>query len=256
MNCRRRRYLAAVGLTLSASCVVAAQSGLPGKPFQQWSKAEVTRLLNDSAWARTQEVRVRSRRQVRSVAGQTESLSTPDRHAALGGAEEAKDFKFTIRLRSALPIRQAIVRLVQLDKKYDQMSAADKKALDKQTGELLECVECRDNYIVSVGFGSTNSAGVDLIYDWFRGQTIESLKGYIYLANDHGERRDLSGFIPPRVQGDEAFFFFKRRGRQGEVLINETAKQLLFRMSDLNANAVTNFTLDVRKMNYQGKIEF
>ena len=248
--------LTAGALVLFACLPRMAQEDLTSRPFQQWSKADVSRLLNDSAWAKTQEVRVRPRRQVRSVAGQVESTSTADRQAALGGAEDAKDYRFTIRLRSALPVRQAIVRLVQLDARYDQMTEAEKRTVDAQTRTLLECPECQDNYIVSVGFGSTNSPGSDLIYDWFRGQTIESLKGYIYLANDRGMRRDLSGFIAPKVPGDEAFFFFPRRDQQGRPLIADNDRKLLFRMSDANANSVTNFTLDVSRMNVHGKLEF
>ena len=232
-----------------------AQEQLLRKPFPEWSKADVTKLLNDSAWARTQEVRVRPRSRVRSVAGPTESAAT-DRHASLGGAAEAKDFRFTIRLRSALPIRQAVVRLVQLEAGYDRMPASEKKKLDAQTSTLLECPECRDNYVVSVGFGANNNQGVDLIYDWFKGRTIQSLKGYISLANDRGVRRDLSGFIAPKVPGDEAFFLFARRDEQGRPLISENDKRVLFRMSDANANSVTNFTIDVQPMKVNGKLEF
>jgi hypothetical protein len=253
----RRWSLTLVGVALMLFAVLPqkAQESFLSKPFQQWTKAEVTHLLNDSAWAKTQEVRVRPRRQVRSVAGQTETESV-DRQAALGGAEEARDYKFTIRLRSALPIRQAIARLVQLEAGYDQLSAGEKKSVDAQTANLLECAECRNDYIISVGFGSTNRQGADLIYEWFRGQTIESLKRYIYLANDRGERRELSGFISPKVPGDEAFFFFARRDQQGRPLLSENDKKVIFRMSELNTNSATNFTLDVRRMNIAGRIEF
>src|SRR2546423_1432163 len=92
-----------------------AQAEGKGKPYQEWSKQEVTRLLNDSPWARTQVIRVAARQQLRSVAGQvsaTPSAAGDGGRAALGGAEEAINYSFTIRLRSALPIRQAIVRLV------------------------------------------------------------------------------------------------------------------------------------------------
>ncbi|HEY3025177.1 MAG TPA: hypothetical protein VGJ55_03400 [Pyrinomonadaceae bacterium] len=237
-----------------------AQEQLLKKSFQEWSKVEVTKLLNDSAWAKTQAVRVLRRKQLRTIAGQVNvdptTTSTVDRQAPLGGAEDALEFKFTIRLRSSLPIRQAIVRLVQLEAKYDQLPAAQKKSIDAQTRELLECKECVDNYVISVGFGSTNSQGVDLIYDWFRGQSVESLKGYIYIQNDRGERRELASFIPPRVAGDEAFFFFARLGKDGKPLITPDNKRLLFRMSDAHANSVTNFRLDVSRMVVNGRVEF
>ena len=229
------------------------------RPYQAWSKQQVTKLLNDSPWARTQVIRVAARKQLRSVAGQvsaTPSSAGDDGHAALGGAEEAINYSFTLRLRSALPIRQAIVRLVQIESNYDGMQPGQKRALNAQTKELLECKECVDNYVISVGFGSTNSQGVDLIYDWFRGQSVESLKGYIYIQNDRGERRELASFIPPRVAGDEAFFFFARLGKDGKPLITANNKRLLFRMSDAHANSITNFSLDVSRMVVDGSVAF
>ncbi len=223
----------------------------------------MAKLLNDSAWAKTQAIRVLRRRQQRSVAGQASEVpsaatgtTSVDRQAALGGAEDAVDYRFTLRLRSALPIRQAIVRLVQIESKYDQLQPAQKESIDRQTRELLECPECRDNYVVSVGFGSMNSQGLDLVYDWFRGQTLESLKGYIYLANDHGQRRELVAFIAPKVPGDEAFFYFHRQGRDGKPLFTADAKRLIFRMSDTSASSVTNFSMDVARMVVDGKLQF
>jgi hypothetical protein len=250
-----------IGVAVCVPRLVLAQDSWRERPFSEWTKRDVTKLLNDSPWARTQTVRIATRKQMRSVAGQVSATpgSGPvptDSQAALGGADAAVDYSFTIRLRSSLPIRQAIVRLVQLDAKYDSMKPGQKKLLDEQTRELLECRECVDNYIISVGFGSTNSSGVDPIYDWFRGQSVESLKGYIYIQNDQGKQRELTGFIPPRVVGDEAFFLFTRNDMDGKPLLTPKNKNLLFRMSDANAGSVTNFRLDVSRMVVDGKLEF
>lgn len=228
--------------------------------YERWTSQQVTKILNDSAWAKTQTVRIAPRRQVRTVAGQVSAgpgagAVPTDGTAALGGAEQAFDYNFTLRLRSALPVRQAIVRLVQLDAKYDEMTPEQKRVLDAQTKELLQCPECVDNYVVSVGFGSQNAPGVNLIYDWFRGHSLASLTGYVYLQNDRGERRELSGFIPPRVPGDEAFFLFPRRDSDGKLLLTPANKRLLFRMSD-SVNSVTNFSLDVTKMVVNRRVEF
>lgn len=253
------KLFAVTVIVLLACAPHMAQQEVLRKPFQQWTEVEVTKLLNDSGWARTQATRVLRPKQMRSVAGQASEVptaSSPEAHAALGGAEDAVDYRFTIRLRSARPIREAIVRLVQLESKYDQMSPEQRSSIDQQTSELLECNECRDNYIVSVGFGSLNSKNVDLVYDWFKGQTVASLKAYIYLANELGERRDLINFIAPKVPGDEAFFFFARLDENGKPLITSRNKKLLFRMSDKNASSITNFNMDVAKMILDDKPEF
>src|SRR5688572_18130022 len=110
--------VSALGLGLAL-----AQDSWRVQPYQEWTKQDVTNLLNDSPWARTQTVRIATRKQLRSVAGQVSAApgSGPvptNAQAALGGADAAVNYSFTIRLRSSLLIRRAIVRLVQLDAKY------------------------------------------------------------------------------------------------------------------------------------------
>jgi hypothetical protein len=259
MKSDRRRLAARVRMTLLMLLVVGsavAQKGLPDKPFQQWSKVEVEKVLTDSLWARTQSIRVQRRSQVKSIAGQTES-ETSSRKGDLTSAEDPLDYRFTLRLHSALPIRQALVRQQQLKWNYDQRSAAQKKAFDEQAKQLiLDCPVCADNYIVSVGFSSNNSSGNDLIYKWFGAATVPSIKGYIYLANERGERRELLDFIPPKAPGDDVYFIFPRLDEKGQPLFTVSDKKLLFRMSDSSANSVTNFSLDISKLIVNGKVEF
>ncbi len=247
--------IAGLVVTLSLAGSAAAQDKLADGSYQQWTKAEVIKLLSDSAWSKTQTQRIIRRGQVRSIAGQNEAV-VGDRTGQLSSAEDAYDYNFTMRLRSALPVRQAIVRLVQLDSNYDQMNKAERKAFDAQTRELLECQECAGYYVVSVGFASSNNSVNDLIYDWFNGQTLPGIKGYIYLANTRGERREVARFIPPKAPGEEVFFLFPRLDEKGRPLLTPEDKKLLFRMSDIKANSVTNFTLDVTKLIVNGKVEF
>jgi hypothetical protein len=243
-----------LAMMLGLACVAAAQVK-PESAYRQWTKADVIKLLSDSAWSKTQTQRVMRRGQVRSIAGQNEAV-VGDRTGQLSSAEDAYEYSFTMRLRSALPVRQAIVRLVQLDSNYERMTKAERKAFDAQTKELLDCKECADYYVVSVGFASSNNSVTDLIYEWFNGQTLPGIKGYIYLANTRGERRDVARFIPPKSPGEEVFFLFPRLDEKGQPLLKPEDKKLLFRMSDVKANSVTNFTLDVSKLIVDGKVEF
>ena len=86
--------------------------------------------------------------------------------------------------------------------------------------------------------------------------TLPSIKDYIYLANERGERRNLIDFIPPKASGDDVFFIFPRLDEKGQPLFTPTDKKLLFRMSDNSANAVTNFSFDISKLVFNGKLEF
>ena len=262
MNTDRGGFFAAVVVRLILLAFIsfssaAAQQGLPEKPFQQWSKEEVNKILSDSLWARTQATRIQRRGQVRSIAGQTESEGGISRKGELTSAEDPVDYRFTLRLHSALPIRQALVRREQLNWDYDKRSEAERKAFDQQAKEmLLDCAVCADNYILSVGFSSNNTSGNDMIHQWFGGATLPALKGYIYIANERGERRDLVAFIPPKAAGDDVFFIFPRLDEKGQPLFTAADKKLLFRMSDSNARSITNFAFDISKLMFDGKVGF
>src|SRR5205085_2725544 len=138
---------------------------------------------------------------------------------------------------------------------YDQRSEKERQAFDRQAKQLiLDCPVCADNYVVSVGFSSSNSAGNDLIYQWFGSATLPSIKDYIHLANERGEQRELLDFIPPKSPRDDVYFIFRRLNDKGQPLFTATDKKLLFRMSDNSANSITNFSIDISKLNFEGKV--
>ena len=202
------------------------------KPFRTWTKAEANKILNDSPWARTQEAR--------SGYG----LSVPI------------DFKFTLRLRSAVPVREAMVRLKEIEAHYDQMSENDKTAFDSKTKGLLDCPACANNYVVSLSSRSDNSPGWDLVYRSYEKMSLELLQQNVSLANEKGETRKLVHFIPPRAAGEEAIFFFSRLDEAGKPLIGPSNKKLSFHLNPHEAGSVKNFDFEVAKLVENGTVEF
>ena len=251
------RLAAAALVLIHFAGPAASQSAEPGQnPFERRSKAEVEKFLTDSDWAKTQALRIQRRSQVRSIAGQTES-ETLGRTGELSSAEDPLDYRFTIRLHSALPVRQALVRLEQLKWNYEKRSAPQRRVFDEQAKRLLlDCPVCASNYVVSVSFSSKNSSGNDLVYKWFGSATLPSIKGYIYLANSRGGRRDLVDFIAPKAPGDAVYFIFPRLGADNKPLFTTGDRKLIFRMSDSAANSITNFNLDISKLIAGGKVNF
>jgi hypothetical protein len=232
-----------------------AQDEWAKKPFEQWSKAEAQKVLNDSPWAVTQEARIDFGTEVRKVAGGPVT-SSGQTAAEMGGANVAVDYRVTLRLRSALPIRQALVRLKQLEAKYDQMSAKERAAFDEKNKGLLDCPACAQNYVVTLSCKSSNYPGADALYEGLRGATLPALKPYVHLENDRGERRELVHFVAPRAAGEETIFFFPRFDNEDRPLLTPKTKKLYFRLSDSNAKAITNFEIDVVRLLRNGEIVF
>src|SRR4051812_14010396 len=85
------------------------------QPYQKWSKADTTKMLTDSPW--TQHTTVSGDVSSGRDFSGTRSMATDAEH------QSAPYVRYTAQLRSALPLRQAVVRQRQLDERYDSLAA-------------------------------------------------------------------------------------------------------------------------------------
>ena len=235
-----------------------AQSVWTAKPFTQWSRSDAESVLNESPLSSHQEVRMQFDKERQTAAGSYSGVSSAS--AAASQTEVMSDlpvdFVFTLRLRSALPVRQALVRLKQLESDSKKLSQKDLESFDTQIKGLLECPACTGNYVVTLSSKSLNRPGADAVYTTFKGGRLSDLQRFVFLANERGERRELIHFVAPKVPGDEAIFFFPRLDEKGAPLLTTENKQLLINLSDKQVNSVSNFKIDVSKLVMNGKVEF
>jgi hypothetical protein len=258
MNSSLNYKLVVVSIVCLSFGVVVAKVQLPNGSFEKWSKSEAERVLNDSPWARKQELRLNFDKEVQKAAGAYSGVSAGA--AAQAQTEVASDvpvdFVFTLRLRSALPVRQALVRLKNLETDIEKMDKQQIAAFDKQNSGLLACPACEQNYVVTLGSKSRNRPGADAVFSLFKGARLADLQRYIFIANERGERRNLIHFVPPKVPGDEATFFFPRIDDKGAPLLTAESKQLIVNLSDNRPNSIGNFQVDVSRLILNGKVEF
>ena len=249
-----------IGLIASIGTLIAfvyAQDKLPTKPFTQWSRSEAEAILNNPPWVIRNEVRIKFDKETQVAAGSYSGVSSAA--AAQAQTEVTSqvpvDFIFTLRLRSALPVRQALVRLRQLQSDV-KMSDQERASYEARTKGLLECPACVNNYVITLSSKSTNSPGADAVYTLFKGGRLADLQRYVYLANERGERRQLIHFVPPKASGDEATFYFPRLDGRGAPLLSPENKQLVINLTDNQINPITNFRIDVSRLVLNGKVEF
>ena len=242
---------------VSCAGAIAAQASWNNKPYTQWSKPEAEAILNNPPWAIRNEVRIRFDKETQVAAGSYSGVSS-------GAASQSQtevtsqapvDFIFTLRLRSALPVRQALVRLRQLESDR-KMSDQERASFDARTKGLLECPACANNYVISLSSKSTNTPGADAVYTLFKGGRLADLQRYVYIANERGERRQLIYFVPPKAPGDEATFYFLRLDDHGAPLLGPENRQLVINLTDNQINPITNFKVDVSSLMLNGKVEF
>src|SRR5205085_1223158 len=111
------------------------------------------------------------------------------------------DFTVTLRLRSSMAIRLALIREEQLQTDVKALNNDDLTLYNKRQKGLYECPACVENYVVTVTSRSKENKNYDAIYTLFASAKLEELKRFIYLQNEKGEKRELVHFTPPKVPG-------------------------------------------------------
>lgn len=236
---QRRRFLFRL-LLVCGCCVLihgTAPAQLNGKPYQQWTKQEAETLLTDSPWAQT-------------LSGLL-AVGRRDPPAA------ALDTIVTISLRSALPVRQALVRLRQLRNDYDKKSDREKAAFEAQVKPMLECPECADQYVVAMSPGRRSNNGLP---SGLQTTSFARVKDNVQLKNEKGETRELVKFVQPKFEGDDAILFFSRFNSKGEPLISPTTRMVTIsfdpRIFAWKKPTLTKFEFDVAKIIVNGQVAF
>jgi hypothetical protein len=253
-----RLILALIVTAATCPLGIRAQEIWPKKPSTQWSRSEAEAVLNSLPWASRQEIRLKFDKELQAAAGSYSGVSSAAQSQSMTEvtSQMPVDFIFTLRLRSALPIRQAMVRLKTLETDVEKMNPSQLAAFDAQLKGLLECPACADNYVVTLSSKSTNRPGADAAYTAFKGGRLADLQRFVLLANDRGERRQLVYFVAPKAPGDEVTFFFRRLDDQGAPLLTPESKLLIVTLSDNQPSSVSNFRIDVSKLILKGKVEF
>jgi hypothetical protein len=205
-----------------------AQKGWQQTPYQQWTQSDAEKILTDSPW-----VKIRSKGGLNIYMAQGRSM----------GDE-------TLRLRSALPVRQAIARMRQIKGQYDGMSSAQKAAFDEKLQPLLDCPACKKYYVVTLDPGP----------EMLLRLPFDTLKKYVRLSNENGEKRELAHLEPPKTPQGEAMFFFSRLNDKGEPLLTPTNKKLIVSLDAqlLIGDKMTDerFEFNVSQLMLNGEVAF
>jgi hypothetical protein len=237
MKIRRAILLSALALcaALAAATSFAQTEDWQSKPYTQWTMKDVQKVLSDSPWAKT-------------IA----------RSGPTFGGQATPDKVYTLRLRSALPIRQGLLRLRQLKEDYDKMSDKKKAEFDEKNKALIECAACADNYVFALVPPSASGSQMTLPTS-LKTASVETLKLYVQLSDDRGQRRELVHFVPPKSPGQEVVFFFPKFNEKGEPLITPASKRVVFNIDPAalgGDSTITHFDFDVPKMIVNGQVVF
>ena len=148
------------------------------KDFHQWSLKECRKMLEKSPWAK-------QRVFVQVV---IETLQTSVRTRAV-----QPRMVYQAQFRSALPIRRAMVRLQQIQLKYDKMTDEQKQAFDDQVAGFLN-VDTSGRVVVYVSYGSNVRQDDLKLARFWQNQTLAKLRNNTYLMGARGVKVELQAF--------------------------------------------------------------
>lgn len=229
------------------------------KEYKEWSQKDCGKMLENSPWAQREEY-------TEVYVDASENSENSDRVAGNSASNGRPPFiRYQAQLRSALPIRQAIVRQTQIANKYDDMSPEQQQAMDKQTDAFLNA-NYDDYVVVYVSYETYHRNVTTELTNYWRTQNTDRLKFSVYLTGAKGVKVELLQYTV--AEGAEAFQFVFPRKKDGRELIGPEDKDLTLEFSTPAAGPIqpsgqklfragTAFVeFKTKKMTYNDKLEY
>ena len=170
------------------------------EPFTSWSLDEAVAVLNDSPWARQTTFTEVIEGVGSGVRGEKEIFNT-----------------FYTRILSALPVRQAFVRVEQYTHDYDSLSRSEKARFDDLAAPGLD-LNFEDWIVLAVSFRSNDPDNERDVDRYLEVGTTDSLKNLAFLSTSRVSQVRLKGYFPPQGDGVGAKFVFPRVVDGGRAL--------------------------------------
>jgi hypothetical protein len=236
----KRQRFAIVMLGIFALAVLTAQAEdfWVKKDWTKWSKDECNKMLQDSPWSKkwaksevllsaalpSQQQQNPANGGKGNPGGSLGSSSTGTTGAGQEGAggDSALELHYFVELQSALPVRQAIVRQLQLGNNYDKLGADQKKAFDDQVAGMLNATY-DDVIVVRVRYGSAQTFLERQLAAYWKAIPGDALPVDVFLINEHNDRILPVKFVSPKT-AEYSFELTFPRMQNNEPVIRPTDK--------------------------------
>jgi len=218
-----------VALVLLVGVSAVTSFGQDAKPWHEWTKPDIEKILNKSAWGQVQAET--------DTSGIMAAIGTPDPNSAM-------TFNYRIRFFSARPIREAFARQVMLGNPRIQASQLENFVI----GDYSEVI------VVAVTFDGADRRYIGIIGQAFDGATTATVKNKAYLERKDGKRIFIDEYAKPGSDGTGGKFVFPRIV-DGKPFIDEKEEFIRF-TADMGRGVRMNWRFKVADMIYNGKLEY
>ena len=224
------------------------------KKWTEWDKKEVQKMLEDSPWAKKQNETDTSEGffSPTSAGGVNGARTTASNSSAAGqgATNQSTNVIYFVRFFSARPIREALVRSLELNK--PGMDAATVTKLHSW-GE----VKSPNSIIVTVSFRGgqgSDQRTTNPVMQAFSSAVTATLKNKTYLQRSDGKQLFLEEYVPPGTDNFGARFIFLRMPDE-KLFLDSSSKEIRF-YSEVSGDIKIDRRFKVADMMYQGELEY
>ena len=198
-----------VGLLLLLFAVVTSHTVTgqkQAKSWKEWSKKDAEKILNDSPWGQVQvdtdlsEMFFQPTTDSRTSGGRAPNAGS---RLEQGATNQETNMKYGIRFFSARPVRQAFIRMIQLQKKNLEPDVINRM---NSFAELPST----NSIIIAVTIEGTDKRTLGKVMQVVQSAATGTLKNTTYLERNDGKRLFLEEYVPPGTDGFGARFIFPR----------------------------------------------
>ena len=221
------------------------------KPWTEWTKKDVDKTLNDSAWGQTQtegneDQSSSNTNAVTQVAAPRSADRQIQRTGESGEAKPSNVVKYYVRFLSAKPVRAAFARKVLLAKNEPD---------PELTSQLQAFIDrdFTDYIVVSVGIEVQEQRMAAPLMRVFMGAQTADLQKNVYLERKDGKKLYLMEYRAPVEDGMGAKFVFPRKF-EGQPFLTENDSVRF--VAQVNDKMKLNTRYKVSEMMYDGKLEY
>ena len=222
------------------------------KPWTEWTKKDVEKTLNDSAWGQTQSEggsessSTNSSAITQVAAPRAADREVSSRQGESGEGKPSTVVKYHVRFLSAKPVRAAFARMVLLAK------AQPDETLTSQLQAFIDR-DFADYIVVSVGVEVGDQKMAMPLMRAFSAATTETLQKNVYLERKDGKKLYLMEYRAPIEDGMGAKFVFPRKF-EGQPFLSENDSVRF--VAQISEKMKLNTRYKLSDMLYDGKLEY
>jgi len=226
-------------LTFFVTAAVAVVGQKQLKPWKEWSKDDAQKVLKDSPWAHQQ-------------VDQDFLEANPLKPNSIDAGTDARlkqneGMTYSIRFFSARPVRQAFVRMIQLQKK--DLAPEMMTRLN-----VFAEAPSQDAIIVAVAVENPDANLLGKAMQIIRNATAVKLKNTTYLERSDGKRVFIEEYTPPGSDGFGARFIFPRM-LDGKPFLGPEHNSVRF-VSELDSSIKLRMDYKTKGMMLDGQLEY